>query len=260
MNRRCFHLATFLVFFLSLSVWAQEKGPGSGVENRLFELRTYHTEPGRLDALLARFRNHTVALFTKHGMNNIGYWIPEEGDGQTLVYLLAYPDKSSRETAWKNFLNDPDWKAAKEDSEKDGKIVAKVDSLFLTPTDFSPVVKASQGDTIRQFELRTYTTHEDKLPGLLARFRDHTLALFEKHGMTNVFYATPESGQAGSEVTLVYLLAHKDDAARKASFAAFSKDPDWIAARDASEKDGPLLIKGGVKSIRLNPTDFSPLH
>ena len=142
MNRRCFHLATFLVCFLSLSVWAQEKGPGSGVENRLFELRTYHTEPGRLDALLARFRNHTVALFTKHGMNNIGYWIPEEGDGQTLVYLLAYPDKSSRERSWNNFLNDPEWKAARDASEVNGKLVQKVESVFLKPTDFSPKPKA----------------------------------------------------------------------------------------------------------------------
>ena len=106
----------------------------------------------------------------------------------------------------------------------------------------------------------TYTTTAGNLDRLKARFRDHTVALFTKHGMTNLFYWTPMAGQAGAENTLVYMLAHKDADAAKASFAAFRADPAWIAAKDASEKDGggSLTMPDGVKSEFLKATDFSP--
>ncbi len=103
-----------------------------------FELRTYHAADGKLDALNARFRNHTLALFEKHGITNLGYWVPQQNDGQVLIYLLAYPDKAAREASWKAFLADPVWQAAKAESEKEGKLVAKVESRFLHLTDYSP--------------------------------------------------------------------------------------------------------------------------
>ncbi len=105
---------------------------------RLFEMRTYHTHPGRLDALNARFRDHTNKLFVKHGMELVGYWTPQDKP-DTLVYILAYPSREAREASWKAFQADPDWKAAREASEKDGKIVDKVESVFLDPTDYSPI-------------------------------------------------------------------------------------------------------------------------
>lgn len=103
------------------------------------------------------------------------------------------------------------------------------------------------------YELRTYTTVDGRMPALQDRFRNHTVKLFEKHGMKNVVYLTP----ADEPNKLVYLLAHKDKAARDASFDAFRKDPDWIAARDASEKDGKIVEK--VESVFLTPTDYSPM-
>jgi hypothetical protein len=108
------------------------------------------------------------------------------------------------------------------------------------------------------YELRTYTTQEGRLPALNARFRDHTMKLFEKHGMKNVVYGTPidKDGKAVDN-KLVYLLAHKSQAAAQASFAAFGKDPEWVAARDASEKDGKIVAK--VESQFLVPTDYSPM-
>jgi hypothetical protein len=106
--------------------------------NRVFEMRTYHTHPGRLDALNARFREHTNKLFVKHGMDLVGYWVPQ-GKDDTLVYILAYPSREAREASWKAFQADPDWKVAREASEKDGKIVEKVESVFLDPTDYSPI-------------------------------------------------------------------------------------------------------------------------
>jgi uncharacterized protein YbaA (DUF1428 family) len=230
-------------------------------DSKVYELRVYHANPGKLDALHARFRDHTVALFAKHGMEQLGYFVPVENkESNILVYWLAYPSKEARETAWKGFLEDPDWKQAYAESTKDGKLVGKVDSTFLSATDYSPASgkMVKKGDT-RVFEWRTYTTNEGKLPNLHARFRDHTVALFEKHGITNVGYWTYLEGQDGAPVTLTYLVAHPDEAARDANFKAFGSDPAWAAARDASEKDGKLLIKDGVKSVLLKPTDYSPV-
>ena len=108
---------------------------------RVFEMRTYTTHPGRLDALHKRFREHTNSIFVKHGMSLIGYWTPSESpkSENTLVYILAYPSMAAREASWKAFREDPDWKKARAESEKDGKIVAGVESVFLTPTDYSPM-------------------------------------------------------------------------------------------------------------------------
>jgi hypothetical protein len=109
--------------------------------SRFFEMRTYTTHDGRLDALNARFRNHTNRIFAKHGIEIIGFWVPadEPDSANTLVYMLAYPSREARDAAWKAFGADPDWKAAKAESEKDGPIVKKVISQFLKPTDYSPI-------------------------------------------------------------------------------------------------------------------------
>lgn len=109
--------------------------------DRFFEMRTYITHDGRLDALHNRFRNHTNKLFVKHGMELVGYWVPtNEPDSQnTLVYILAYPSQEAREQAWKAFVNDEEWKKVKAASEADGPIVKKVISQFLKPTDYSPI-------------------------------------------------------------------------------------------------------------------------
>jgi hypothetical protein len=110
-------------------------------ENRFFELRIYTTHPGKLDALHARFRDHTNRLFKKHGMQLVGYWTPTEGEEakNTLVYMLAYPDAEARDKAWKAFKDDPEWQKAYADSRQDGPIVMKVENKFLTPTDYSPI-------------------------------------------------------------------------------------------------------------------------
>jgi len=225
-----------------------------------FELRTYHAAEGKLEALHSRFRDHTVGLFEKHGITNLAYWTPTPNEGRKLIYLLAYPDKAARETSWKAFLADPVWQAAKTESEKEGKLVAKVESLFLHLTDYSPKLPIAPGSAPRIFEMRTYTTHPGKLDALDARFRDHTVNLFAKHGMTNLPYFHLDEGQAGSETTLLYFLAHESAAAQKASFDAFRSDPAWIAARDASEKEAKIVIDKGVVSTPLVATDYSPLQ
>jgi hypothetical protein len=109
-------------------------------QGRLFELRTYTTVPGRLPNLLARFRDHTTALFEKHGMTNVGYWTPvegQEGAGNTLIYLLAHTSADAAKKSWDGFRADPAWVKARTESEKDGKIVDKVVSVMMQATDFS---------------------------------------------------------------------------------------------------------------------------
>lgn len=104
--------------------------------NRVFEMRTYHTHDGKLDDLLARFRNHTTKLFEKHGMTNVGYWVPRD-QPNTLVYILAYPSKDAATKAWDGFRKDDVWIAARTASEANGPIVVKVVSVFMDPTNFS---------------------------------------------------------------------------------------------------------------------------
>lgn len=103
---------------------------------RVFEMRTYITHEGKLDDLQARFRNHTTKFFEKHGMTNVGYWVPRD-QPNTLVYILAYPSKEAATKAWEGFRKDEGWLAARTASEANGPIVAKVISVFMDPTNFS---------------------------------------------------------------------------------------------------------------------------
>ena len=230
-------------------------------DTRCYEMRTYTAAPGKLDGLNARFRNHTCRLFEKHGMANLGYWVPLENPEGKLIYLLAYPNREARDQSWKAFMADPDWQAAMKASEADGKLVAKMESVFLSATDYSPEVKPVASAEPRVFELRTYTAAAGRLGALNARFRDHTLKLFARHGITNVGYWTPMKDQKGAEETLIYLLAHQSREAAAASFKAFGADADWVAARKASEEKagGALTVPDGVKSQFLRATDYSPL-
>jgi hypothetical protein len=108
---------------------------------RVFELRTYTAAPGKMEALNARFREHTCKLFENHGMTNIGYWNPADPKEaeQKLIYILAFPSREAADKSWKAFRDDPEWRAVQKASEKDGKLVTKVESVFLKPTDYSPL-------------------------------------------------------------------------------------------------------------------------
>ena len=246
--------------FLTLLFLVTSTNLHADKEGRVYELRTYYAHEGKLDALHARFRDHTCALFEKHGMKNIGYWVPVDNKDNALVYIVSHASRAAGQKSWGAFLKDPDWVAAYKASTRDGKLVRKIDPVFLTATDYSPALRVEAGDPVRLFELRTYTTHEGKRPDINKRFRDHTCALFTKHGMSNLLYCDLMKDQKGSDVTLTYLIAHKDQKARETSWQSFRKDPDWQAVYKASRVKGPILLKkGGVKSTLLNPVDYSPM-
>jgi hypothetical protein len=106
----------------------------------VFELRVYHTHPGKMPDLLARFKNHTTKIFERHGMINLGYWLPvEQKNGDKLYYILKHRTRLAADASWKAFSTDPEWIKVRAESEANGPIVAGVESTFLTATDFSSI-------------------------------------------------------------------------------------------------------------------------
>jgi len=108
---------------------------------RVFEIRTYYTFPGRLEALHKRFREHTMKMFEKHGMTNVAYWTPQDSPGKdnTLIYVISHPSREAAKKNWADFQADPEWKKVAAESQVDGPIVSKVVSVFMDATDYSPI-------------------------------------------------------------------------------------------------------------------------
>jgi hypothetical protein len=108
---------------------------------RVFEIRTYYTFPGRLEALHTRFREHTMKMFEKHGMTNVAYWTPQDSPASqnTLIYVISHASREQAKKNWAGFSADPEWQKIAADSQKDGKIVEKVESVFVDATDYSPL-------------------------------------------------------------------------------------------------------------------------
>lgn len=142
--RRRFALLAFAVFaagFL-LGGWTQPLPSASAQTNaQIFELRTYTTNEGKLPNLHARFRDHTMQIFEKHGMTNVGYWTPIDApeSQNTLIYIIAHTDREAAAESWTAFREDPEWQRVAEASQVDGRIVSKVESVFLEATDYSPM-------------------------------------------------------------------------------------------------------------------------
>lgn len=108
---------------------------------KVFELRTYTAPEGKLDDLVARFRNDTLRIFEKHGMTNVGYWLPTDAPASenTLIYILAHDSREAATKSWAAFRDDAEWKAVAERTQANGPIVSKVEAVFLEATDFSPL-------------------------------------------------------------------------------------------------------------------------
>ena len=140
MKRRTLLKSVPAVTFLPTAAWAALRSTGEPTSTTVYELRVYHANPGKLEDLLKRFREHTTKLFEKHGMKNVAYWTPldEPAKSSTLIYILAHPSREAAAANWKAFQDDPEWKSVKEKSEANGKLTEKVDSTFMALTDFSP--------------------------------------------------------------------------------------------------------------------------
>jgi hypothetical protein len=111
----------------------EAQGPG-----KVFELRTYTSPEGKLPNLQARFRDHTMRIFQKHGMSNVGYWVPQDTPN-TLVYIISHTSREQAKQNWAAFQKDPEWQKVAQESQVDGKIVARVESVFMNAADYSPI-------------------------------------------------------------------------------------------------------------------------
>lgn len=124
----------------SLARGKRAQGGAMGGSTVVYELRIYHVVPGKIDDLVARFRDHTMKLFANHGIKSVAYWtaLDEPVKSSTFFYILEHPSREAATANWKAFQDDPEWKSVKAKSEENGKLVEKIDSTFLTLTDFSP--------------------------------------------------------------------------------------------------------------------------
>ncbi len=237
-----------------VALWSGVVMAGEGV----LEFRIYTCEPGKLDALNERFRNHTVKLFEKHGMKNVAYWEATEGPtaGNTLYYILHHASRDAAQASWDGFRADPEWKAvAKASEEKHGKILAKApEVIFMTETDYSPATEKARAD--KTYELRIYTAAEGKLGDLNSRFREHTEKLFNKHGMRSIGYWVP-TDEPKSKTHLYYVLEHTSRDSAKESWKGFVSDPAWQAVAKKTEANGKLLATG-PEAVYMKASDYTP--
>ena len=225
----------------------------------VFELRTYTTNEGKLDNLNARFRDHTVGLFKKHGIESVGYWVPTDGEKakNTLIYVIKHKSRDAAKASWKAFGSDPAWKKVAKDSQVDGRILAKrPESTYMETTDYSPNWKNGEADGDDVFELRIYKAAEGKLGKLDARFRDHTIKIFNRHGMKSVAYWHP-TDEPDSKDNLIYIIKHDSRGAAAMSWKAFIADPDWKKAARAS---GVGRLAKPPASTYMKATDYSAIR
>ena len=244
----------FLFLFLliissSILVKAQQT-----ITSSYFEMRTYTVHEGKMPDLIQRFQNHTRTLFTKHGIENVAYFLSEEQPEKQLTFIIGYPSAEERDIRWSNFANDPEWKAVAKASEANGPIVQKVDQVFMIWAKDLNSRNFSRPSGI--FQLRTYHLLPGKLDAIQTRFRDHTQSLFEKQGLSNYpYWITVE--KEGTQSKLVYFLGHQNKDEFNLAFDRFRVDPEWIRARDASEMPGKIVEKVDTKFYVALP--FSPM-
>ena len=215
----------------------------------IYELRSYEAMPGKLPALNQRFADHVVGFFNKHGIVMHGFWTPEIGTSNQLIYMLSFDSMADRESKWGAFQADPDWNQLRTATDGGGPNVARIRNTFMSTTSYSP--EPSFGSNVN--ELRIYDAVPGRLPALNDRFANHTTRLFKKHGMSVCGYWTDVVGISNR---LIYMLGYPTLGDREKSFSAFGADPEWQKARVESEKDGALVER--VNATILRPTAYSP--
>ena len=274
-------LVVFLMFLCSVSALS----PRLVAESPLYELWVYQPHEGKQQELLAFIEKHGMRITKANEIEILGAFVPLSAQDERIVTLVRHKDRESCDRNYEKMMADPKTQAVFQEAFPAGPPVQSLARVFLKTTDYSPELsRESPGN--RVLELRSYIASSGNLESLNARFRNHTMKLFAKHGMNNLIYWNVDDGGAmkavellaavspknqaaagiGEELpsqgnALVYFLTHASQDAAKGSFDAFRQDPDWVAVRNESEKKagGSLTAGSGVKSWFLKPTDFSPL-
>ncbi len=253
------------VVMASLTHGARAQEAEAKPSGKLYELRFYTANPGKLPDLHARFREHTLKLFEKHGMENIIYWTVSEGtkeDGDDsknmMIYVIAHKDAAAKDASWAAFRADPEWQAVAKKSEENGKILSKPPrAILMTEAEFSAADEPANKDSdppARLWELRQYNDGPERVPSTVERFGSGEKELFTKHGMQTVKFWTATDASA-----FIYLLAHKDKASAEASWKGFFGDfKDFMEKYRASHPNLPGGRGNGNEVRYLIPTDYSP--
>ena len=215
----------------------------------IYESRIYKAVPGKLPAINARFANHTIGFFEEVNIGRVGFWNDEIGASNQLTYILSFDSMADREQKWAAFGAHKPWQEVRAETEKDGPLVSQVLNSFMSLTPYSP--QPSFNSTLH--EKRVYEAMPGKLPDLHNRFSNHTMGLFEKHGIENVAYWTEDVGTSNR---LVYMVGYPNLGAREKGWTSFQSDPAWQKARAASEENGALVRVSKHSILRL--TDYSP--
>lgn len=142
MNRRNAGVLCLMLLAAVAGYWYARIGTvQAAVQNRVFEIRTYTAAEGKLNELHARFRDNTLRIFQKHDMTSVAYWSPmdEPLSKNTLIYVLAFPNREAAKKSWDEFQNDPEWQKVRKESEANGRLVTKAESVFVEPADYSPL-------------------------------------------------------------------------------------------------------------------------
>jgi NIPSNAP len=135
-------MKALLSFFFGIAVvlgFNTLKASGANSSSHVYELRIYHVNEGKMDALKARFGDHTDSIFKRHNMKSIGYWTPQDSPSsrELFIYILEHPSRQEAEKNWTAFQADPEWKKVKAESEANGPLVDHIDRYFMDPTAFS---------------------------------------------------------------------------------------------------------------------------
>lgn len=254
-------LLVVTVFALTLFSSAHLQARPSAPSGKTYELRIYTANAGRLADLNVFFKNSGMRVLAKHGIENVFDGTVLEGapvDGadaaNMLVCVLAHPNPTAADAAWGAVENDAEWKSAWARLEQGGAPLAKpVTVIRMTTTDFSPALEAPGAAAGRVFELRKYNTGADGLPRTIDQFKSGLAAIIAKNGMTPIAYWTANDSSA-----FIYLVAHKDREAGRASWSTFTNDYRPFMAEFNARVGAPPPGRRVDDNRFLTPTDYSP--
>ena len=212
----------------------------------LHEFRVYGAVPGKFQAMYDRVAKLNVRFFNVHEIQMMGFWTDEIGTSNQLTYILTFESMADREKKWTGLVADQSRVQAFAEAEVNGPLFATEYNSFMQATPYSPEPQLSSNLQ----ELRFEHAMPGKLSALNDRFANHTMALFDRHGIESVGYWTE---LVGVHQRVVYMLGYPSLGDREKSWAAFNADPDWQKVRADSETDGPLVRECHSSVLRLTP-------
>ena len=223
-----------------------------------FEIRIYDVTTNKMDGVLERFRETVDPIRRRHGICAVGYWTAITPTGEKYVYLMKAASAADLATREKAFGADPDFQAGfAASNRKHGKTLDHITTIPLI-TDPAAQFNFTPTDPFRTFELRQYSVPAAKLAAFRARWRDHAIPIYARHGLQSIGWWQAAKPDPTGRETFICLLAGTSPAAIQKAIADFHADPEWRAITEQTEQDGPL--RDGVVTLTLRPTEFSALR